>query len=444
MDASDLLREKPGRLFARYLIPALASSIFTSFYVITDTMMIGKGVGEHGLTALNILLPLYSVFMAIGYMFGVGGSVCMSVARGSRNDREANAVFTFSLISVLVLGSIFTLFTSIFLEYLVDMLGATEVNRGLALEYGRLMMGSAMLYFLSPFLQSFVKNDGDPKRAMVAAVTGTVWNIIWDYLLIFVFHMGMRGAILATIMGYSLNVLICATHFFSRRNQMRFCLADIPLRYLSRILQNGMASFFAEFTSAVVIFFFNLQILDYLGEQGLVIYSVITNLAIVVNSMMNGVSNTVQPLISYNFGAKKSERVHRFFRIGMGSTLLLAGILYLFILFETKWCILLFVNSADAIPSYGIPSVRIYFLGIFAQAIALSIANHFQAVMHAGGALLIGMLRGVLLPVILILIFPVLLGGSSIWFVLPAAEVLSGLAAIGLWLRSENREKVSV
>ncbi|MDE6234056.1 MAG: MATE family efflux transporter, partial [Lachnospiraceae bacterium] len=183
------------KLFLKYLFPSMLSTVFVSVYVITDTMMIGHGVGEDGLVALNIILPLFSLMYAIGYLFGVGGSVLMSVAKGQQDDKKADGIFTTSFIIVAAAAVMFTLLGSIFLEPLAVLLGADNDSMKLTLEYGRIMMATAFIYVFAPFFQSFVRNDNAPGRAMAAAVTGSLLNVVLDYIFIFILNMGMTGAI---------------------------------------------------------------------------------------------------------------------------------------------------------------------------------------------------------------------------------------------------------
>ena len=432
----NLTEETPLSLFLRYLVPSLCGCFFSSFYVITDTMMIGHGVGDLGLTALNIMLPMFSVFMAIGYLLGVGGSVCMSVARGAGDTEKADSIYTTAVVVLLAVSVLFTIVLNLFLEPLVDFLGATESNRSYAMSYGRIMMIACICYFAEPFFQNFVKNDGDPNRAMIAAVLGNLWNIIWDYILIFPLHLGMTGAILATVMGFGLNTIICLSHLWSPGNQLHFHLGSFRFSRLIGIAKNGSASFFGEFSSAIIIYFFNIQILSYLGESSLVVYSVITNAAIVFNSMIAGVGNAVQPLISYNYGAGRKARVSAFLKIGLVTSILVAGILYAITALRTDLVITLFVSGASAYFEEGIPAIRLYFSGVIFQAMALYLANYFQSVMSVRESLLIGILRGVLLPLLLVMLLPGIFGGYVIWYVMLVTEFLMAVLAIWLWRRN--------
>lgn len=431
----DLLKDDPRRLFFSYLLPSMCSNVFTSIYVITDTMMVGHGVGEDGLVALNLLLPFFSGFFAFGYMFGVGGSVLMSVANGRKDDREACSVFTTAFLSVVFIGIVLTLVCSLGLKPIAGVLGAEQDNLELVLEYGRWLMGSCMIYILVPFFQNFVKNDKDPKRAMAGSIAGSALNVVLDYILIFPMQLGMSGAIIATIIGNVINVAITVSHLFSGRNTMRFSLSAFRIKYVFKIMKSGASSFLTELSVGIVVFVFNIQILRYLGETGIVIYSVISNTAIVVNALLNGVAFSAQPIISFNMGAGKGDRVRKVRNIGFLTSFILTILLYTAIFLFTRECIYAFVVPTQAVLEYGIPAIRIYFAGSFAMFINIYLANYFQAIVKPVRAFVIGSLRGLVICVLLVWLLPGIWGGSIIWWVMPMTEALTALVSLCFFIQ---------
>ncbi|MDE7366309.1 MAG: MATE family efflux transporter [Lachnospiraceae bacterium] len=430
MSRLDLLKDKPQKLFFSYLLPSMCSNVFTSIYVITDTMMVGHGVGKEGLVALNLLLPVFNVFFAFGYMFGVGGSVLMSVAKGRKDEKEASSIFTTALLTLVLIGFALTIGCSLEIRRIAAVLGATNENMELVLEYGRWLMGSGMIYMLVPFFQNFVKNDKDPKRAMIGSVVGSALNMLLDYILIFPMQLGMSGAIIATIIGNVINVVITISHLFTRQNTMKFKISSFQGKYILKVIKNGASSFLTELSVGIVIFVFNIQILSYLGERGIVIYSVISNVAIVVNALLNGVAFSAQPIVSFNMGAGEYDRVKKVRNIGLFTSFIMAALLYGIIFFFTKGCIYAFVTPTWDILEYGIPAIRIYFVGSFALFINVFLANYFQAIVKPVCAFVIGFLRGLVFCVLLVWILPGILGGDIIWWVMPITEVLTAMVSL--------------
>lgn len=440
MKKYNLIQDKPHILFARYLLPSLSSTVFLSAYVIADTMMIGHGVGQNGLVALNLLLPIFSLFFAFGYMFGVGGSVLMSVANGRGDKEVATSMFTTSFVIILALGILFTISGVLFLRPICYMIGGTEETISYMMEYGIWLMSSAAIYLFSPFFQNFIKNDEDPKRGMLASIVGSALNIVLDYIFIFYFQWGMMGAIVATIVGHIFNIGIAVSHFCSKHNQIRFQLRLFSVKNIGPIMKTGASSFVGELSAGVVILIFNQQILKYLGGTGIVVYSVISNTAIVVNALINGVASAAQPIISFNFGANRADRVRCIRKIGVATSGGIAILLYAFIYLCAKFLVYAFVVPTDEILIMANHAIRIYFLGSFALFANLYYGAYFQAVVKSKYSVIIGLLRGLILCTILVEILPKLFGGAIIWWVMPITEAITGVITMCFVIRC-NKSK---
>ena len=190
MKKRDILREKPSKLFFSYLLPSISSTLVTSIYIFVDTVMIGKGVGEDGIAALNIILPVFGVLYGLGVLFGVGGGVLMSVANGAGNHEEAHGYFSSALVCAVVSSAMCAIVTVIFFEPLMMAMGADSTTYPLVYEYGIYIAYGSPLFLFTNFLQAFVRNDKAPRRAMVGVITGGITNVILDYVFIFPMDMG--------------------------------------------------------------------------------------------------------------------------------------------------------------------------------------------------------------------------------------------------------------
>lgn len=279
----DLLHDDVNRLFYKYLIPSISATLVTSIYILADTVMIGRGVGSLGIAALNILLPLFSLFFATGMMFGVGGSVLFSFAKGRKDDRDAREHFTAAFAGVVLMAVFYEVFCNLFFDQLTALLGRNEAMDGLVREYGRILVAGAPVFLLSSFLQAFVRNDKAPKTAMTAVIAGGVSNVFLDYLFIFPMGMGMAGGAVATVIGSVITVGILCTHFFSPHNSLKLT-RNFKIRYIWEAVINGISSFVVDMANGIVIFLFNRQLLAYVGDLGVVVYGIISNSALIVNS----------------------------------------------------------------------------------------------------------------------------------------------------------------
>ena len=295
MRQTDMLKAPIRSVFFSYLAPSVSATLVTSIYILADTMMIGRGVGASGIAALNLLLPLYSAYYGFGMMCGVGGSVLFGFSRGKGDEEAAKGYFTTALLLAVLLAAASIGLCAAFFDPLLILLGDTPSLNPYSVPYGRVLVAGSPVFVFSSFLQAFVRNDGAPKLAMAGVISGGVTNVILDYVFIFPLGQGMAGAALATVMGTCLTVLILCTHFFSKENHLKLA-GGFSLKRAFAVASNGLASFILEMSGGFVTFIFNRQLLAYVGETGVVVYSIISNAALVVKSISNGIAQAAQPL----------------------------------------------------------------------------------------------------------------------------------------------------
>lgn len=425
----DLLKDNTRQLFFRYLIPSISATLVTSIYVLADTIIIGKGIGTMAVAALNLVLPLFTIFFGIGLLFGLGGSVLMSIRRGQGDEKGANAYFSTALAANVVMMLLFYIIGIFFFEPVAYMLGSSESTIGLVREYGKFLVIGTGFFMFSTFLQTFIRNDRAPKLAMIAVVTGGILNIILDMIFVYTFQWGIGGAAFATVLGSVITCCILVTHFFSKNNSLQFKLELIQFRLVGNIIKNGLSCFLVELSAGIVVFFFNLQILSYIGDIGVTVYSIISNTAIVIMSISNGIAQAAQPIVTMNYGAGKMERVQSVKKIGLvvsgvfGVVAVLIGVLFPYALIE------MFINPTSEILAIAPNAIRIYFVSFLFFPMNIFVNNYFQARVMPFHSLAISLLRGFFLSVVLIYLLPSVMGELGIWITMPIVEVITIMVA---------------
>lgn len=437
MNTNNLTDESVSKLFFRYLIPSICGTMVTSIYVLADTIIIGKGIGIDAMAALNIVLPLFNLFFGSGLLFGVGGSVLMSIARGKKDDNTGCRYFSIAFILNLIVCIVLTALFSVFLKPIVRVLGATDVTMPYILEYAPYIIGGLVFFSFSSFLQTFVRNDGAPKLSMIAVITGGVTNIILDMLFVFTFGMGMAGAAIASVIGSVVTVFILTWHFFSKNNGLHFYFKGVRFKDIALIFNNGITSFFLEISSGIVMFVFNLQILKYIGDIGISLYGVITNTVIVVNCLCNGVNQAAQPLISVNFGAGFINRVNDVKKIGMRVAFIICSFIALAGLIVPDFFTYLFMNPNEEILMMSKSAIRIYFAGFFAMGINMFATGYLQSTLKPLQSLILCLCRGCFLSILFVFILPIIFGTKGIWLAMPFAEFVSVIMAC-IFLKSNT------
>ncbi len=420
----DLLKDNLKKLYLRFLIPSLGSAMVMSIYTLTDAIVIGKGVGPDALAALSITTPLLCILMSMGILFGVGGSVQMSVHRGTGNYQKADRFFTLSFTTLAVIAILLWIIYGFGISTLLRLMGANDVLYPHALAYMRYINAFLPVAVFSNYIAIFVRADEDPNRAMAGVMLGGVVNIVLDIVFVFPMHMGMGGAAFASAIGMVIQVLVGITHFFNRKNQLKFIRPKHITESVVQIIGNGIPSFFNEFANGFIVLLFNIQILKYCGEATLSVYSVISNCVILFNSLFTGVGQSIQPIIATNYGGGKWDRIRKtrrmsfFTIIVMGSVFSLSGIL-----FPNVVCSV-FMNMNEEMKKIAQAGVRTYFVAFFPMGINLLTSYYLQSILSVKKSLCISLLRNVILSSVAIITFPMKFGGNSLWICMPVVEIV--------------------
>lgn len=437
MSQPDFLEDRVSKLYLKYLLPSISATLVTSIYILADTIMVGRGVGALGIAALNILLPIFNLFFGTGVLFGVGGGVLFSVYKGRREDERASSYFTAAVVLAGLFSLLYLLVFNGFFEPITNAMGSNENLRAQVDSYGKILVMGAPAFVFSSCLQAFVRNDKAPKLAMAAVISSGILNVVLDYIFIFPMGMGMAGASLATVIASFVTVLILLTHFLSPANSLKIT-KQFHLRDMGRIFANGFSSFILELTGGIVIFMFNHQLLRYVGDLGVVVYGIVSNSALIVASVSNGISQAVQPILAVNFGAGKTERVARTRNLGL-FTAVITGILFTAAGFARPlWLIHAFVEPTAEIVALGVPAIRIYFLSFLAAGTNMLLSTYFQSVLKPVNAMAVSLLRGVVFNGIFVMVLPVAFGVNGIWLAIVATEFLTAIIAFLMMLTEKH------
>ena len=436
----DRLKDDLKKLYFRFLIPSLGSAMVMSIYTLTDAVVVGKGVGADALAALSITTPLLCVLMSSGILFGVGGSVQMSVNRGTGNYEKANRFFTLSFFTLAIPTLILWLAYGFGMPFLLRNMGANDTLYPYAADYMKYIIMFLPVAVFSNYIAIFVRADGDPNRAMAGVLLGGAVNIVLDIVFVFPLKMGIGGAALASVIGMVIQAAVGISHWFTKKNELRFIKPKHVLSSVGQIITNGIPSFFNELANGFIVLLFNIQILKYCGDSALSVYSVISNCVILINSLFTGVGQAIQPVIATNYGAGNSQRINTIRKMSyltiiiMGAVFSLSGIL-----FPLQISSIFMKISAETEP-LAISAVRTYFIAFLPMGVNLLTSYYLQSVLSVKKSLCISLLRNIILSSIAILTFPLIFGGSSLWKVMPAVEITVLIVSM-IFLKTQASDK---
>lgn len=429
-EKTDLLDRNIKKTFFKYLIPSVGGMLGVSLYVLGDTMVVGRGLGDQGLAALNVSIPIINVFNGLGLLFGIGGATALSISRGRKQYKDVNNIFSKSMLMAGMVGLVLTLVGIFFLDELCYFLGASEATFQMSKDYLGVLMSFSVAFLLNSALTVFVRNDGAPRLAMIGMLTGSIMNVILDYVFIFKFKWGMWGGALATGLSPILGLLILSTHFIRKSNKIKFIIPKPDLSLIRRIVGNGGASFIIELSAGIVIFAFNQTLAGITGDIGISAYSIIANLSLIFAAIFIGVGQAIQPIVSFNYGAENMEKVYESVRLAIYTAIGLGVIFYAIGLAFPEFLVSIFINPSEELLNITVRGIRLYFMSFILMGLNIALTFYIQSKERARASLTISLARGFVFIIIVLLILPKIIGIDGVWLTLPIVELMTFVVAI--------------
>ena len=419
-----------NKLFAKYVSQNMLGMVGMSAYILADTFFISIAAGSDGIAALNLVLPIYSVIYALGSMIGLGSATRFNIA-SARNDEEKHYYFSNAILFVILIGIVFLILSFFTPAKLLALLGGDAAIIAVGTNYTRIFMSFAAFFMLAQVFNAFVRNDGDPSLAMAATLISTLFNIVFDYVLMFPLGLGMEGAALATAFSPIVGVLICGLHFRKKTNTLRFKLTPPSLGRLFRSCQLGMSGFVGEMSSGVTTLVFNFLILAIAGNIGLAAYGIVANIAIVAVSLFNGLTQGSQPLFSNFYGKGEPASVAKVLKMAIVTSLILAVFGILITQLFTEPIVSLF-NSENNLPmaEYASVGLKIYFTGYLFAGINILGTGYLGATENARWSFATSILRGFVSIIVCAIVLAKLFGMMGVWLAFPVAEAITAIVVI--------------
>ncbi len=419
--------------FIKYTLLSIFGTLGVSCYIFTDTLFISMGMGESGLTALNLAIPVYSFMYGFCVMMGVGGGTRYAIARGEGSAEKADEIFTSTLTAGLLVSFVFMAAGLLFSSPLARILGADSAVFEMTDIYLKLLLSFTPAFLINNTMAGFVRNDGAPRLAMTATLTGSLSNVLLDYIFIFPLNMGMTGAVLATVLSPIISICVLSLHIIKKHNNFHFRMKDVRFFTAISCAATGTSAFVNEVANAAVVIVFNLLILDLLGNTGVAAYGVIANLAIVAVAVMSGISQGMQPIISRSYGEGNRLYIKRTLRYGIIFALALSAVIYGVILIFPEPITEIFNSEKSAeLQGVAVNGLRLYFSAIPFAAFNIIICNYFAAMKMAMQATVISLLKGLLLLIPAAVLLSFFGGIDGVWLSYFAAEAVTAGVSLGL------------
>ena len=430
------------KTYLKYLLPTLATMVLFSTYTMIDGIFVGQGVGSHALSAVNIAMPYVALLFAVSMLISIGSSNIITYYLGRQDKEKADEAFTIGLFLSLSISIILTLVSYFNLDLLVDILGATDSLKDLVKDYLSIIIFFSTFFIMTYIFEIMVKADGSPQLTIVFMIVSALTNIVLDYVFIFIYDYGVKGAAIATGIAQTLPCIGYMIYFRSKRAKLRLTKFKLRLGNLKEIFIYGIPASLTELSTGFIILMFNNALGDSYGEIGLTTFSVLAYvLTLVVNTML-AINQSAQPLTSYFYGAKEYGVVNRLKRY-MLVTVAIAGILiFTMIQIFPGQVFGLFLKSDDVeFIKFSIHALRIFSLGFLVLGFNTGIGGYLTAVKRPKYEFIISALRGYISISLSIILIPMIFSHHSIWYALFASELLTLLVSLFLLNKSSELAK---
>ena len=440
--------EPIGRLIAKFAIPCVISLLVNSLYNIVDQIFIGWGVGYLGNGATNIVFPITIVALSLSLMIGDGGAAYLSLKLGEGDIESAKKGVGNAIVMVTVVSILLTAVFLIFINPILDLFGATDVLRPYALQYGTII-GIGLPFMMIPgALNSMIRADGSPKYAMFSMALGAVINTIFDPVFIFVFHMGVQGAAIATVMGQVASFIVSVI-YLPRFKTLRFDAACFRLkpRTCGNIASFGVSSFITQFAITIVMALTNNLLAIYGAESvyGAEIPLTATGIVMKVNqiliSILVGIAVGTQPIIGYNYGAKNFIRVKKALDIAFVISEIISILAFLIFQFTPMTIVSIFGSEEGLYNEFAVMAFRIFLLLCPLTGFQTVVSVYLQAVGKPVKSAILSLARQIIFFVPAALILPKFLGVTGVLWTGPVADGLAFLLSLGLLIYERSQLK---
>lgn len=441
----DFAKDDVFLLFRKLFFPTLFGMLSMSAVTAIDGIFIGHGIGSDGIAAVNICIPLLMVFTGAGLMFAIGCSVAASIALAKGKIKRARLNITQSLLFVVAVTLFFSVLMMFYLEKTAYLLGASEQLLPLVKDYLFWFVPSLVFEMIVAVALFIIRLDGAPKLAMWFNVISAVINIVLDWLFIFPFGWGVKGAALATVISIIAGGLLSVWYLLFYAKTLRLLPLTIGKRALRLFVCNiinqcriGSSALLGEITLAVLMFTGNQVFMRYLGDDGVGAFGIACYYTPFVFMVGNAVAQSVQPIVSYNFGNSSFERVAKAEKSALLTAVVFGGAVTILFVAIPQVLVGLFLDTAVVTAQIAMEGIGYFAMGFICFIVNLTVIGYFQSVENVRAATVFALLRGIVFLVPAFIIMPKVLGVPGIWLAMPVSEISTTLLICVYYMRMRS------
>ncbi|MCF1429020.1 MAG: MATE family efflux transporter [Shewanella sp.] len=437
--SEQLLTDPIPKLLWRFALPTVLSMLVTGIYVTVDGMFVGHYLGEQGLAGMMLAYPVGAILYAVGSLIGMGAAALVSINLGQGDVAKARRIVGNAFTLALIAGGVFALLGTNLSPHILTWLGAQGAVLDSANRYLFWYFALGVFPILSLTFTTLLRNDGRPEFVTGVLIFGGLLNIFLDWLFIVVWPYGLAGAAVATMMSQAATAGLCMQHFFSSRTRLGINLEQMKLTLDNcvNIARVGLPSFLMNLYLSIVLTLHNMAFLWVGGPIYVAAYSVVSYSESIFYLIFEGIAFGAQPILSFNAGAGRYDRVRQTRFIGFGVTLLVAVLGLLVVYLQPQWLVYLFAGDNPQLTPVAVEGLYLYFWGLPMEGLLLVGASFFQAINCSREASILTASKLLLIGLVLWLM-AALFGTTGVWMSLPIA---SSLLFVWMWIAIRRVDK---
>lgn len=414
--------------FIRYVIPSMIAFAFSGVYAIVDGFFVGRNVGDVGLAAINIAYPIQAIIQATGAGLGMSGAIGMALSKGKKEKKPEQTYLGNTLILLLLFSILLTIIIAFVYKPMLILFGATGEMLSLAKDYMKVIVIGTSFQLLSTGLIPIIRNTGSAMAGMLSMFVGFILNVALDWLFVSVYQWGTTGAALATIIGQGATCIVSLYYLFVKVKIHKTAIFGLSLKYIKKILVTSCSPFGLTITPNLVIIILNKGASVYGGEEAVSTYAVISYIICVIQLLIQGIGDGVQPLIGRYYGAKELSTVRALrkmsFITAYGLTLVFMAIVYLFL----EEIPSIFGVSENTLNMY-IKVLPYFMAGLLFSTFLRIVTSYFYATGENRSAYIIIYGEAIILALLIGIVLPSTLGIQGVWLSVPITQIF--LAFLG-------------
>lgn len=424
----ELGTQSVGILLLKYSVPAIIGMMVNALYNVVDRIFIGHipEVGSMAIAGLGVTMPILTIALAFGMLVGIGSATNVSIKLGQGRKEEAQNIIGTGMLLSVVLGVTLTVLGLIFSEQILISFGASETTLYYAKSYTDIIIAGTTFSLMAMFFNNVIRGDGKPILSAIIMTVGCVTNIVLDALFIFKFNMGIKGAATATIISQAITAMWGLSYYLRKKSNLEFKLSTVRLNKnaAKSILAIGISPFAIQLAASLVQVISNQSLKTYGGDLAIGAMATISSISMIFLMPSFGISQGMQPIVGFNYGAKKYDRAKKALQICLIASTCIFVIGAMIINIAPEFLVGMF-NSDPELMGITINGLKKYTITLPILSMGIIGTNYIQSIGKAKISILLSLLRQCIFLIPLIMVLPKFLGLDGVWFSQPVADIIA-------------------